>query len=345
MEKPEILSKEAGQSAARAIDEMSRLYYLSRAIHVVAELGIADCLREEAPVALGEIAKATRTDPACLGRLLRFLSAYGIFVEASQNLFCNTRLSLVLRSDHPNSLRASLRRIGDFWWSAVGDMEQSIRTGQSAFTHRHGMDFFQYLKANPDVQKRFDQGMASTSDADDAAIATAYEFGRFRRIIDVGVGRGGLLVQILRRVPAATGVLFEQPQVLERATRLGDAGLGDRSEMVAGDFFKSVPAGGDCYVIKGVLHDFDDDHCVKILSNCRKSVAPHGRVVIANHDLPSTIEGPHPNLTMDIQMMALLRGRERTIAEWLDLFQRSALKLGRTFQTSVGFMIVEGIPV
>jgi C-methyltransferase len=344
MERPEILSKEAGRSAARVVDEMSRLYYLSRAIHVAAELGIADHLTE-APVALDEIAKETRTDATCLKRLLRFLSAYGIFVETSEDLFCNTTLSSVLRSDHPNSVRNTLRRVGDFWWSAVGQMEHSIRSGRSAFVHVHGVDFFQYLKANPDIQRRFDQGMASISDADDAAIAAAYEFGRFRRIIDVGGGQGGLLVQILRHVPAATGVLFEQPQVLERATRLGDAGLGGRSEMVAGDFFNSVPAGGDCYVIKGVLHDFDDDHCVKILSNCRRSVNPQGRVVIANHDLPSIIDGPHPNLTMDIQMMTLLRGRERTIAEWLDLFRRSGLELGRTFQTSVGFIIVEGIPV
>jgi tRNA A58 N-methylase Trm61 len=224
-------------------------------------------------------------------------------------------------------------------------MEHSIRTGQSAFVHVHGVEFFQYLKANPDVQKRFDQGMASISDADDAAIAAAYEFGRFRRIVDVGGGKGGLLVQILRHVPAATGILFEQPQVLERATRLSDAGLGSRSELVAGDFFESVPAGGDCYVIKGVLHDFDDDHCVKILSNCRKSVTAKGRVVIANHDLPSIIDGPHPNLTMDIQMMTLLRGRERAIAEWSDLFRRSGLELGCTSQTTVGFRIVEGIPV
>jgi hypothetical protein len=343
MEKPEILSKDAGQSAARAIDEMSRLYYLSRAIHVAAELGIADHLTE-APVALDEIAKETGTDAICLKRLVRFLSAYGIFVETPRDLFCNTTLSSVLRSDHPNSVRANLRRIGDFWWSAVGHMDQSVRTGQSAFAHLRGVDFFQYLKANPDVQKRFDQGMASISDADDAAIAAAYEFTAFRRIIDVGGGRGGLLVQILKQVPAATGVLFEQPQVLERATRLSDAGLEGRSEMVAGDFFESVPAGGDCYVIKGVLHDFDDDRCVKILSNCRKAVMPQGRVVIGNHDLPSIVDGPHPNLTMDIQMMTLLRGRERTNNEWLDLFRRSGLKLGRTFQTNVGFIIVEGIP-
>src|SRR5215813_4526872 len=175
MEKPEILSKEAGRSAARAIDEMSRLYYLSRAIHVAAELGVADHLTD-APIALDEIAKQTGANATCLRRLLRFLSAYGIFVETSQDLFCNTTLSSVLRSEHPNSVRGNLRRIGDFWWSAVGHMEQSVRTGQSAFAHVHGVDFFQYLKANPDVQKRFDQGMAGISDADDAAIAAAYEF-------------------------------------------------------------------------------------------------------------------------------------------------------------------------
>src|SRR5262245_33354739 len=149
MEKPEILSRDAGQSAARAIDEMSRLYYLSRAIHVAAELGIADHL-SDAPVALDEIAKETGTNTTCLRRLLRFLSAYGIFVETTEDQFCNTILSSVLRSDHPNSVRANLRRIGDFWWSAVGHMEQTVRTGQSAFAHLHGVDFFQYLKTNPD---------------------------------------------------------------------------------------------------------------------------------------------------------------------------------------------------
>ena len=344
MEKPEILSRQAGQSAARLIDEMSRLYYLSRAIHVAAELGVADHLGEP-PSALDEIAEKTRTNAICLKRLLRFLSAYGIFEERSKDLFCNTTLSSVLCRDHPNSVRAGLRRIGDFWWSAVGYMEQSIRTGRSAFVHVHGVDFFQYLKTNPDAQERFDHGMARISDADDTAIANAYEFGRFRRIIDIGGGQGGLLVQILRQAPAATGILFEQPQVLERATRLSDAGLGSRSEMVPGDFFKSVPAGGDCYVIKGVLHDFDDEHCLKLLSNCRKAVVSDGCVVIANRDLPDPIDGPHPNLTMDIQMMTLLSGHERTIAEWSNLFQRSSLEVGDTFETNVGFTIVEGRPV
>ena len=343
MEKAGILSKQADQSAARQVDEMSRLYYLSRALHVAAELGVADHLGE-APVAVEEIAGKTASNAAALKRLLRFLSAYGIFQEQTPDRFCNTTLSSVLRSDHANSVRANLRRIGDFWWSAVGQMEHAVRTGESAFNHVHGVSFFQYLKAHPDVQMRFDEAMARISEHDDAAIAAAYDFARFRRIVDVGGGRGGLLVAILRQAPDATGILFEQPQVLERATRLREAGLGQRTELAGGDFFKSVPGGGDCYVIKGVLHDFNDDQCVKILANCRNAMTTDGRVVIANQDLPSSIDGPHPNLTMDMQMMTLLTGRERTLADWSELFRRSGLSVGGVFQTRVGFTLVEGKP-
>jgi hypothetical protein len=343
MQNPELFSKQAGQSAARLVDEMSRLYYLSRAIHVAAELGIADHVGES-PVAIDEIAQKTKTNAASLKRIVRFLSGYGIFEEKPQGRICNTPLSSVLRNDHPNSVSPSVRRIGAFWWSAVGHMDHSVRTGESAFTHVHGVSFFQYLKAHPDIQKRFDAAMAQISDADDAAIAAAYDFTRFRRIVDVGGGQGGLLVQILKNAPGAAGVLFEQPQVLERARRLADAGMQARSEMTAGDFFKSAPGGADCYVIKGVLHDFDDEDCVKILSNCRKSVTADGRVLIANLDVPAQIDGPHPNQTMDIQMMTLLRGRERTITEWADLFQRSGLSVCDTYRTNVGFVLVEGKP-
>jgi C-methyltransferase len=343
MQKPELLSNDSEQSAARMIDEMSRLYYLSRAIHVAAELGIADQLAEERlPVA--SLAENTGTDGAALRRLLRFLSAYQVFEERAPDSFGNTDLSSVLRADHPQSVRANLRRIRTFWWSAVGELEHSIRTGDSAFSHVHGVPFFQYLKSNEDIQKRFDEAMARISDSDDAAIASAYDFTRFKRIVDVGGGRGGLLVQILKRAPDATGVLFEQPQVVEVATRLDEANLLDRSEKIGGDFFKGVPDGADCYVIKGVLHDFNDDQCVTILSNCRKALPEGGYVVIANQDLPASIDGPHPNLTMDIQMMTLLHGRERSVHDWSDVFRQSGLKLGDAIQTDVGFTLVEGTP-
>ncbi len=339
MEIPALLSRDAGQSAARLIDEMSRLYYVSRAIHVVAELGLADHLGDE-PLSPRDLAEITGTNAAALTRLLRFLSAYGIFQEIPAGKFSHTVLSSVFRQDHPNSVRATLRRIGEFWWSAVGDLEHSIRTGESAFNHVHGVPFFQFLKENPDIQERFDEAMARVSDADDAAIAAAYDFKQFHRIVDVGGGRGGLLAQILLSAPDASGILFDQPQVIEQATRLEESGLSDRTELVGGDFFDSVPKGGDCYVIKGVLHDFDDDQCVTIISNCRKAMNANGRVVISNQDLPSPIEGPHPNLTMDIQMMTLLSGRERSETEWAELFRRSGLKLIGSVPTIVGFTLI-----
>ncbi len=344
MEIPALLSKDAGQSAARLIDEMSRLCYLSRAIYVVAELGLADHFGDQ-PLSAGDLAELTGTNADALTRLLRFLSAYGVFEEIQPGKFSHTALSLVLRRDHPNSVHAILRRMHGFWWSTIGDLEHSIRTGDSAFEHVHGIPFFQFLKENPDVQTRFDEAMAQISDADDAAVATAYDFKRFRRIVDIGGGRGGLLTRILMSAPDASGILFDQPQVIEQAARLELAGLSDRWERVGGNFFESVPEGADCYVIKGVLHDFGDDQCVTILSNCREAMTANGRLVIANLDLPATIEDPLPNLTMDIQMMVLLGGRERTEADWSELFGRSGLRLIASVPTDVGFTLVDGAPI
>ena len=344
MEKPELLSQDAGRSAASLIYEMSRLYYLSRAIQVAAELGIADRLADE-PVALDQLAARTGTNAAALGRLLRFLAAYGVFRESPSERFSNTTLSLVLRDDDPHSVRANLRRVDRSWWSAAGALEHAVRTGEAAFRHVHGMPFFQYMKANAEAQKRFDEGMARYSDAHDAAIAAAFDFTRFRRIVDVGGGRGGLLRQILLRAPDAAGVLFEQPQVVEQARGLQAADPLSRAELVAGDFFAAVPAGGDCYVIKGVLHDFDDAQCVAILGNCRRAMRGDGCVVIANQDLPSRIDGPHPNLTMDLHMMTLLGGRERSAAGWSSLFRRAGLAARDGVETDVGFTLIEATPV
>ena len=217
MEKPELLSSDAGQSAARLIREMSRLYYLSRAIHVAAELGIAAHMSGE-PITAERLAEKTGTDAGALKRLICFLAAYRIFDERSPDKFCNTELSFVLCDDHPQSVCADLKRVRAPLWAAVGDLEHTIRTGHSAFSHVHGVPFFQYLRENSELQRRFDDGMARISDADDTAIASAYDFAGFNRIVDVGGGRGGLLAQILIRAPNATGVLFEQPQVLEAAT-------------------------------------------------------------------------------------------------------------------------------
>lgn len=157
--------------------------------------------------------------------------------------------------------------------------------------------------------------MAQISVADDAAVAEASDFSKFGKIVDVGGARSGLLVQILSRAADATGVLFDQPQVVEGTTRLEQAGLLDRCELVSGDFFASVLPSGDCYIVKGVLHDFSDERCVSILSNCRAQDSQGGVILVAERILTSSKDGRHPNLTMDVQMLVLLSGRERTNTE------------------------------
>jgi C-methyltransferase len=337
-----MLSKEAGQSADQTIDEMSRLFILSRAIHVVAELGLADHVGDE-PISPDDLAEETGTNAAALTRLLIFLSAYGVFQEIPAGKFSHTELSSVFRTDHPNSVRTRIQRVGAIMWSPFGGMEHTIRTGESAFNHVHGASFFQYLKENSGLQKPFDEGMAQKSDIDDTAIAAAYNFNQFNCVVDVAGGRGGLLTQILLIAPDVKGILFEQPQVIDQATLPEERGLSERIKLVGGNIFESVVGGGDCYVIKGVLHDFDDEQCVTILSNCRKVMDADGRLVISNQDLPSPIDGPHPNLTMDILMMAMLSGRERSEPEWSELFHRSGLKFVSSIQTDVGFTLIEGM--
>jgi hypothetical protein len=176
-----------------------------------------------------------------LRRLLRFLAAYRVFRESPSERFSNTTLSAVLRADHPHSVRANLRRVDRSWWSAAGALEHAVRTGEAAFTHVYGMPFFQYMRADAGAQRRFDEGMARSSDANDAAIAAAFDFTRFRRIVDVGGGRGGLLRQILARAPDAVGVLFEQPQVVQQASGRQEPDPLSRAELVAGDFFARSP--------------------------------------------------------------------------------------------------------
>jgi hypothetical protein len=339
--KQKLLSGSAEASPVRLIDEMSRWYYLSRAIHVAAEIGVADCTGPEQQPA-PKLAEKTGTHARALERLLRYLASYGIFEETEPAHFRSTELSDVMREDHPQSLRPQLLRIAREWWNAAGAMHYSVKSGNSAFPYVNNVEFFEFLAQNREQQRRFDTGMAQISKADDAAIAEAYDFSGFESIVDVGGGRGGLLAEILKRAPSARGILFDQPQVVEHAVSLEENGLTERCDLIGGDFFQSVPKGAECYVIKGVLHDFDDDQCVNILRNCRDATTAGGRVLVVERVLPSSQDGPHPNLTMDIQMMIILRGRERQASEWREIYARAGLKVTRLIDTSVDFTVIEG---
>jgi C-methyltransferase len=314
---------------------MSRGYVLARAIHVAAELGLADHVGD-VPVPARELARLTATHPGHVERLLRLLAAHGIFSERAPGEFVATELSRVMRDDAPESLRPGLRIVNSAWWAAVGDLGHAVRTGEPAFGARHGRPFFAYLKEHPDDQLRFDAGMASNSRAAERAIASAYDFSVASSIVDVGGGRGGLIRAILERYPNVRGTLFDQPQVVEHAVLPAC----ERAAILAGDFFERVPGGADLYLIKGVLHDFDDDRCGVILANIRRAMQPRARLLIVERTI-SADDRPHQAKTIDLMMIALLGGRERAAGEWSGLLRGAGLELIRQIPTASEFTISE----
>ena len=323
--------------------EMSRAYVLSRAIHVAAELGLANHVGETA-VPADELARMTGSSAPHLERLLRFLAGHQIFSEATPGAFVATPLSALLRDGTANTLRPALRMVNAAWWAAVGDLGHAVRTGGTAFALRHEQAFFPYLKQNPEDQLRFDAGMANNSRNSDEAIARAYDFSRAALLIDVGGGLGGLVRAILERHPGVQGRVFDQAQVVDRVSAAADGALAGRFSCVAGDFFEGVPAGADLYLLKGVLHDFDDERCIAILNNCRRAMSSGSRLLIIER-LISADNQSHQAKTIDLLMMALLGGRERSAPEWVSLLRAADFEFARQLSTTSEFTISEAVPV
>lgn len=314
-------------------------FLVSRALHVAAELGVADILND-GPKTSGEIARSTGAHERSLYRLLRMLSSHGVFEEDADSRFRLTPLGSLLRS---GSFRDAARFFNEADWAACGNLIYSVNTGEPAFQNVHGMKCFDYLAANPEANLRFNQAMANVASNENAAVANAYDFRRFRRIIDVGGGRGGLIAQILKAYPSSCGVLFDQPQVVSSPDYLTATGVGERCEIIAGNFFESVPKGGDAYVLKRVIHDWNDEISIGILRRCRDAVADGGRVLVVDAVVPAG-NSPHPVKDSDILMMALLGGMERSELELRQLFDSAGWNLKRVVATASSMSIVEGEP-
>ncbi|KTD11258.1 methyltransferase [Legionella jamestowniensis] len=302
---------------------MSRWYVVSRAIHVMAKLGIANHMSLQ-PVKIETLAKLTDTVPELLERILRFLSAYKIF-NCEGDTCALTELSLPLRDDDPHSIRDVLCMVDENWWQAFSCLETSLKTGDSAFFHQHGEDFFSFLGKHPEKQRNFDKGMAKLSTYDDSAIANAFDFSSFSHLIDMGGGRGGLVKAICQKHPQLKLTLFDTPPVINQ---LDNSDFPAQVELIAGDFLKSIPP-ADAYLFKGVLHDFNDSLMQQILKNLHEQMPKDAILFIAEQVLPDT-KSPHPNKTMDIVMMVLLGGRQRSLTEW----QKSIEPAGFVYQDS-----------
>jgi hypothetical protein len=318
-------------------------YWISQLVYVAAQLDLADVLAK-GPLTADALAERVGADPAALARVLRALASVEVFEADAKGRYRMTPLAETLRSDHPESLRDFARMmVADYNWNAWGDLLASVRDGEPAFDRVHGMPFFEYLVRHPERERVFAASMASISGAENPAIAQAYPFGRLTRLVDVGGAHGHLLATILRQHTKLRGVLYDQPQVVAGAPGRGFISapeVRDRIEVVGGDFFASVPEAADGYLMKYILHDWDDERCVAILRHCREAMAPNGRVLAVDHVIPPG-NGFDRGKLMDLNMFVLLRGRERTKAEFAELFGAAGLKLRRVIPTEATVQVLE----
>nr|AHE14572.1 N-methyltransferase MarM [uncultured bacterium] len=325
---------------------------VGQAIHVAAKLGVADALKD-GPKGREALAKDVGADPEALYRVLRALASFGIFAEDGEGRFALTPLAECLRSDVPGSMRAFATVFGEPWrWRTLGEIVHSVRTGQPAFDKLHGMNLFEYLTRNPEDARLFGEAMTSFSRREFTgasigeidAVLQAYDFSAFRRVVDVAGGHGSFIAAALKANPGLGGVLFDVPPVIEDARKyLVAEGLVERCEAVGGSFFDGVPAGGDVYVMKRVIHDWDDARAAAILTQCRRAMAPGGRVALVEMVIPAG-NTPFFGKIVDLEML-LIGGRERTASEYRALLASAGFELTRIVPTQSPLSIVEGVPV
>jgi len=319
-------SESPGELAARCVGDLTA-YMLSQALGFVAQLGIADAIGDE-PRPVDDVAAATGVNPDALYRTLRALASRGYFTEVRPRVFAHTALSELLRDGASGSLRHYAIWLAGDSFRAWAEFDHTLRTGKPAFEAVFGAPLFDYLTAHAASGELFNKAMAGTVVARLEVVATQ-DWSNVGTIVDVGGGRGGLVISVLARYPTMRGVVFDLPNVVVEAEReLVAAGVSDRSEAVGGDFFVDVPAGGDLYVLAQILHDWSDDEAVAILRTCRRATPDDARLVLLEQVVPPGDEPGFVKL-LDLQMMVLLTGRERTQEEWRDLLRAGGFELGR----------------
>jgi len=319
-------------------------FWTSRAVYIAAKLGIADLLKS-GPKTVEELAQATETDASSLYRIMRALTSVGVFKNGTDRVFALTPMSEVLVTDAPGSVRWFLiSELGQEHYPAWGNLMHSVKTGEIAFDGFFGMDIWKYFAQNPEDAGVFNDSMSGMTAAANEAILSLYDFSKFKTVVDIGGGHGGLITTILKANPEAKGILFDSPQVVGGAKpKLEQAGVADRCEVVPGDFFAAVPAGGDAYVMKWIIHDWEDEKAITILKNVRAQIQPEGRLIIVDCIVPEGDE-PHFAKTFDLNMMVMTGGKERTAAEFEKLVSAAGFKLLQVIPTELPTGIVVAEP-
>jgi SAM-dependent methyltransferase len=326
--------------------QMATGHYISRALHLAAQLGIADQLKG-GPQHFSELAQATATHAPSLNRVLRLLASAGVFAEQENGKFALTPIGECLRTDMPGSARAMVMLFGGVrMQDAWKDLEHCVRTGEPAFRKRGIADPFSEAARDPEEAANFDTAMADLTRLIAIAVAAAYDFKPFRTLVDVGGGNGTLLIGILKANPDLRGIVFDLPAAAERAKRhISESTLTERCQAVGGDFFKEVPSGGDAYILKHVIHDWNDERAVTILRNCHRVMPPNGKLLIIEGVYPGRIDqsldsrGAAAN---DVNMLVNTGGRQRSEAEFRSVYDAAGFKLTRIVPTQARVSVIEG---
>jgi hypothetical protein len=318
-------------------------FWVSRAIYVAAKLGLADLVKDS-PKTADELARLTGTHSPSLYRALRALASVGVFTEDGQGRFAQTPLSETLRSDTPGSLRAmAIVELGQEHFPAWGNLMHSVKTGEIAFDNMFKQSAWEYYAQNPEDARNFNEAMKGLTELVNMAVLGAYDFSGADKLVDVAGGTGGLISAILAAHPRMRGVLFDLPHVIAEAGPLLDAeGVRDRCETSAGDFFRSVPEGGDAYVMKWIIHDWDDEKSTAILKNIHRAMDEKAKLLLLEMVV---LEGNQPDLSkfLDLNMMVMTGGRERTEAEFNKLLAASGFELKRVIRTTTPVCVIEAV--
>jgi O-methyltransferase domain/Dimerisation domain len=323
--------------------DMLTAYWTSACLIAAAKLGLADLLAS-GPKTPAELAKATGTQPEPLYRLLRALTSNGVFAEDEQGRFALTPLAEMLRDDVPGSQRAMAILMGDEHFRAWGELEHSLRTGKVAFDHVFGKPCFDFLVERPDKAANFDKAMVSIHGRETAAMVDAFDFSAFKTLADVGGGNGSLITHVLKRTPTLKGILYDLPHVVARAkANLQAAGVADRCQAIGGSFFEGVPAGADAYLMRHIIHDWDDAKSLTILGHVRKVIPANGKLLLIEGVVPPG-NGPSFTKMLDLNMMLIPGGKERTEAEYRELYKKAGFRLTRIVPTASEVSVIEGVP-